>query len=65
MHSFRDSIAGIPRVTSDLNKAKRRALSTMASLLREFEIGASHVGELEEPLEQIIHGFSGLNGKNA
>jgi len=58
LHSFRDSIAGTPRVTSELNKAKRRALSTMASLLGEFEIGVSHVGELEESLEQIIQRFS-------
>jgi hypothetical protein len=62
--SFRDSIAGTPRVTSDFNRAKRRALSTMASLLREFEVGVSHVGELEESLERIIQRFNDRDGKN-
>jgi len=61
LHSFSDSIAATPRVTSELNKAKRRALSTMASLLREFETGGSHVGELEESLGQIIQRFSDPN----
>lgn len=53
LHSFSNSIAGLPRVTSELNKAKRRALSTMASLLREFDTGVSHVGELIGSLEQL------------
>ena len=65
LHSFRDSIEGMPRITSDFNKAKRRALSTMASLLREFETGVSHVGELEESLDQIIQRFGGRDGENA
>jgi ABC-type transporter Mla subunit MlaD len=62
LHSFRDSIAGLPRVTSELNKAKRRALSTMASLLREFDTGVSHVGELIRSLEQIINLASATDG---
>jgi len=57
LQSFRDSIAAMPRVTSALNKAKRNALSTMASLLREFDVGVSHVSELERSLQQIIQQF--------
>jgi hypothetical protein len=64
LQSFRESIAGMPRVTSALNKAKRTALSTMAALLREFEIGTSHVSELEQSLQQIIQRFDGADQTN-
>lgn len=57
LRSFRDSVAGMPRVTSALNKAKRTASATMAALLREFEIGISHVSELERSLQRIIQRF--------
>lgn len=63
-HSFRESIAGMPRVTSALNKAKRTALSTMASLLREFDIGTAHVSELGQSLQQIIRGFHDRDAGN-
>ena len=57
LHSFRESIARMPRVTSALNKARRTALLTMTSLLREFDVGTSHVSELEQSLQQIIQQF--------
>ena len=65
LQSFRDSVGGMPRVTSALNKAKRMALATMAALLREFEIGISHVSELEQSLQEIIVRFDSGKGRNA
>jgi hypothetical protein len=64
LHSFRDSIAGMPRVTSALNRAKRAALSTMDSLLREFDVGTAHVSEVEQSLQQIIQRFQGRDGEH-
>lgn len=63
LHSFRESIAEVPRVTSALNKAKRAALVTMASLLREFDVATSHVSELEQSLQQIIEQFRSRSGE--
>jgi hypothetical protein len=56
MVSFRDSIAGLPRATTIFNKARKRALSILDELDREFTTAVNLTSEMEKLLDQFNRG---------
>ena len=53
LQSFRDSVAQMPRMTSVLNKSKRRALVAIDALIREFNVGVTRMQDLRAILQEV------------
>jgi hypothetical protein len=51
---FRGTIADLPRMTTDLNKAKRGATAVLDELLTEFENGEVLLSESEKVISALI-----------
>lgn len=49
---FRETIAGLPRMTTELNKAKRGVTTVLDQLLAEFEKGEVLIGEAEKVITE-------------
>lgn len=54
LSTFRESVAGTPRMTTAYNHAKRKALETLSSLLNEYEMAEQLVREVEKSLEALV-----------
>lgn len=54
LFTFRQSVAGTPRMTTSYNHAKRKALETLRSLLSEYEVAEQLVREVEKSLEALL-----------
>lgn len=52
--TFRQSIVDLPRMTSVLNKSKRRAVSAMDRFIAEFETGIKLLDEVEKTVVDFI-----------
>jgi hypothetical protein len=51
---MRGSVAQLPRLTSVLNRAKRKTLATLDELLRQFETGERLATEVEQTIENLL-----------
>ena len=52
--NFQETIATLPRMTSDLNQAKRKAVSALDKLLNEFSNGLTLLSEAEVATRAIL-----------
>ncbi len=52
--NFRVTFAGLPRVTTDLKRAKRNAIVVIDNLVEEMATAINLTSEAEEVLEQIL-----------
>jgi len=52
--TFRQSISELPRMTSVLNKSKRRAVTGLDHFIAEFETGIKLLGEVEKTVVDFI-----------
>jgi len=55
MHNLRESISETPRITKDLNRAKRGATYALDKLLIEFTNGETMLLESEKAMREFIH----------
>lgn len=56
--SFRDTIAGGPRITTAFNHARRRVIEVMNRLIGEFEKSLRLIRELHEVLKKRLGGLT-------
>ncbi len=56
---FRETIAGLPRMTSELNKAKRGVVSVLDRLIAEFSNGQSLLRESEAVVRALLRNENG------
>jgi uncharacterized phage infection (PIP) family protein YhgE len=54
MSGFRETIAKLPRMTTELNRAKRGVTNTLDGLLAEFTNGETLLAESEKVIRDLI-----------
>lgn len=52
---FRDTIDNLPRITSDINKAKRKTVNILDNYLDEFDTGLRLTSEAEQIIQGLIN----------
>jgi len=51
---FRDTVAGLPRMTSELNRSKRGVVSVLDKLIAEFKNGQSLLREADAVVRSLL-----------
>ncbi len=59
--TFRETVAGLPPMTTSLNKAKRSAVDALDFTDREFDLAGSFIKDMEANLQQLAG--AGSEGK--
>jgi hypothetical protein len=54
LSGFRDSIRGLPRMTSDLNRAKRAVLGQLDAMLTELDSTGYTIGSILKSIDRIL-----------
>lgn len=54
IHNLQETIATFPRMTRELNQAKRKAVSVLDKLLNEFRIGGTLIQEAETATRELL-----------
>lgn len=58
---FRDIVAGLPRMTTELNRAKKSVAGVLEALIDEFTNGESLLIELEKVVRERLAGIEPMN----
>ena len=56
IRNLQETIATLPRMTRELNQAKRKAVSVLDKLLNEFQIGGTLIQEAETATRELLNG---------
>jgi len=54
LNSFRQTIAGLPRVTTSFNRAKRAAVDVLGAMMKEINTASTLTGEAEKGINALI-----------
>lgn len=55
LKEFRTSVGALPRMTSDLNKAKRAVVKQLDSIVTEIDMTVHNVGNILESIDRVLH----------
>jgi exonuclease VII small subunit len=55
MESFRGSIAGTPRMTTQYNRSRRHAIKAIDASINELQSGMDRLEEARKTLDAILH----------
>lgn len=59
LRTFRESISGLPRMTMDFNRARKRAVAIMDDLLAQLRIASNQSEDVEQLFDRLLGGDQG------